>query len=84
VRKSAAFHVRFYQTETSNGEIARAQNSKKLATIASCERKTAGEGGVRVGKGLARKFMREVNGATPPATDDLTVRDFWERRAIRT
>jgi hypothetical protein len=33
---------------------------------------------------LAREFMREVNGATPPATDDLTVRDFWERRAIRT
>jgi integrase len=72
-----AFHVRFYQTELRDGQLARVQKSHRLCAK---DRKhySAKSKPVQL---LCDDFMRKVNTATV-TEQDMTVAQFWEKRYL--
>lgn len=72
-----AFHVRFYQTELRDGQLARVQKSHRLCAK---DRKHYSEKSKPV-RLLCDEFMRGVNTATL-TEQDMTIGQFWQERYL--
>ena len=60
--KNGAFHVRFYQTDMRDGEIARVRKSKKFATMAELRKKNPR---VTVKSDVVKDLARDASVAAP-------------------
>ena len=77
---SNAFHLRYYVNEIVNGEPKRVQRSQRLC---GKDRNTGhGSKTAKAVRQLAEDHMRTVNTAVAPATEDMSVVDFWEKKYL--
>jgi hypothetical protein len=78
--KFGAFHVRYYATESRNGELKRVQKSHKFCRKEGKYTSTT----CRAVKNLCEDFLRDkVNAASVVITgDDMKVVDFWKDKYL--